>query len=257
VDARNKCGHDGEGCDAIRSKHAVMPYITRDFSVPGRSTVHALNGMAATSNPLASLAAIDTLRAGGTAADAAVAAAALLGVIEPQSTGIGGDAFALYAPAGSGRVIAYNGSGAAPAAASADRYLSGGMTAIPLTGPHAVTVPGAVDLWACLLEAHGRKGFDAVLQPAIRAAEQGFSVAPRTTWDWGRNVGKLQAGVNSARYFLPNGAAPNVGDVIRQPERARDPATYRARRPRRLLSRPGGGGHHHDAHQGRRPAHAG
>src|SRR5580704_15620020 len=98
----------------------------RDFHLPGRSTVHGINGMVASSHPLASLAAIDTLRAGGTAADAAVAAAALLGVIEPQSTGIGGDGFALYAPGGSDKIIAYNGSGRAPSRASADWYLDRG-----------------------------------------------------------------------------------------------------------------------------------
>ena len=178
----------------------------RDFQSPGRSTVHALNGMAATSHPLASLAAIDTLRAGGTAADAAVAAVALLGVIEPQSTGIGGDGFALYAPGGADRVIAYNGSGKAPMRASADWYLDRAMPAIPLTGPHSVTVPGAVDLWATLLSAHGRRGLDAALQPAIRAAAEGFSVAPRAAWDWARNVDKLRSGVNAKDHFLPDKA---------------------------------------------------
>src|SRR5262245_26429186 len=135
----------------------------RDFHVPGRSTVHAMNGMAASSHPLASLAAIDVLRAGGTAADAAVTASALLSVIEPQSTGIGGDCFALYAPGGSSKVLAYNGSGRAPAAASAEWYLERKMTAMPLTGPHSVTVPGAVDAWFHLLSDHGRKGLDVAL----------------------------------------------------------------------------------------------
>ena len=192
----------------------------RDFHRPGRSTVHAANGMAATSHPQASLAAIDVLRAGGTAADAAVTAAALLGVIEPQSTGIGGDGFALYAPGGSDRIAAYNGSGAAPQAASAAFFLDRKMTAIPLTGAHAVTVPGNVDLWATLLEAHGRKGLDAALAPAIRAAEAGYAVAPRIAWDWARNADKLRAGINTARFLLPAGRAPQPGDVIRQGELA-------------------------------------
>src|SRR5579872_7305004 len=107
----------------------------RDFQSPGRSPVYAVNGMAATSHPLATLAAVDTLRDSGSAADAAVTAAALLGVIEPQSTGIGGDAFALYAPNGTDRVIAYNGSGKAPMRVHADWYLDRGIQHIPLTGP--------------------------------------------------------------------------------------------------------------------------
>ena len=189
----------------------------RDFQSPGRSTVHSLNGMAATSHPMATLAAIDMLRAGGTAADAAVTAAALLGVIEPQSTGIGGDAFALYAAGGTDRIIAYNGSGRAPTRARADWYLDRGTKAIPLTGPHAVTVPGAVDMWATLLEKNGRKGLDAALQPAIRAAHEGFVVAPRVALDWAHNRDKLRNGVNAGQYLLSDGEAPKIGSIVRLP----------------------------------------
>src|SRR5712671_1211954 len=105
----------------------------RNFHLAGRSTVHARNAMVATSHPLAALTAIDVLRAGGTAADAAVAASALLAVIEPQSTGIGGDCFALVQPRGEGKITAYNGSGRAPMAATAEWYLERNMHAIPLT----------------------------------------------------------------------------------------------------------------------------
>src|SRR4051812_19927980 len=122
----------------------------RNFQLAGRSTVHAQNAMAATSHPLATLAAIDVLRAGGTAADAAVAACALLGVIEPQSTGIGGDCFALVQPRGDGKIIAYNGSGRAPKAADASWYLERNIAAIPLTSAHAVSIPGAVDAWTTI-----------------------------------------------------------------------------------------------------------
>src|ERR1700719_2077893 len=103
----------------------------RSFHFAGRSTVHSQNAMVATSHPLAALTAIDVLRSGGTAADAAVAASALLAVIEPQSTGIGGDCFALVQPRGEGKIVAYNGSGRAPRAAEASWYLEHNMHGIP------------------------------------------------------------------------------------------------------------------------------
>ncbi|MFZ2157129.1 MAG: gamma-glutamyltransferase [Bradyrhizobium sp.] len=190
----------------------------RNFHLAGRSTVHAQNGMVATSHPLAALAAIDVLRAGGTAADAAVAACALLGVIEPQSTGIGGDCFALLQPKGEGKITAYNGSGRAPQAATAEWYLERKINAIPLTSAHAVSIPGAVDAWATILRDHGKLGFDTVLQPAIKAAEEGYVVAPRVAFDWKNQFEKLKKGVNTERYLLPHGKPAVAGDVIRQPE---------------------------------------
>src|ERR1700722_4900265 len=150
----------------------------RDFQFPGRSPVYSTHGMAATSMPAATLTALDVLRAGGNALDAAVAAVAVLCVIEPQSTGIGGDCFCLYAPAGAGRVIALNGSGRAPAAATIDWYEQHGITAIDHVSAHAVTVPGAINAWETLLKAHGRKGLDELLQPAIPFAQEGCPVAP-------------------------------------------------------------------------------
>src|ERR1700728_2866471 len=145
----------------------------RNFHLAGRSTVPPQNAMVAPSHPLAALTAIAVLRSGGTAADAAVAACALLGVIEPQSTGIGGDCFALVQPRGEGRIVAYNGSGRAPMAADAAWYLEHNIHAIPLTSAHAVSIPGAVDAWATILRDHGKLGLDSLLQPAIKAAEEG------------------------------------------------------------------------------------
>src|SRR5436309_12150025 len=113
----------------------------RNFHLAGRSTVHAQNAMVATSHPMAAVAAIEVLRSGGTAADAAVAGCALLGVIEPQSTGIGGDCFALVQPRGEGKIVSYNGSGKAPKAAEASWYLERKINAIPLTSAHAVSIP--------------------------------------------------------------------------------------------------------------------
>src|SRR5215813_6348523 len=120
----------------------------RDFQLPGRSPVRVTEAAAATSHPLATLTAVEVLRSGGNAIDAAVAAAAVLAVVEPQSTGIGGDGFMLYAPKGGAKIIAYNGSGRSPAAATHDWYLREGFEKIPTFGPHAVTVPGLIDLWA-------------------------------------------------------------------------------------------------------------
>jgi len=190
----------------------------RSFQFPGRSTVHARNAMVATSHPQASLAAIEVLREGGTAADAAVAACALLGVIEPQSTGIGGDCFALLQPRGEGRIIAYNGSGRVPKAANAEWYLERKMHAVSLISAHAVSIPGAVDAWVTILRDHGKLGLDRLLQPAIKAAEEGYVVAPRVALDWKNQFEKLKQGTNTERHLLPHGRPAQVGDVIHQPE---------------------------------------
>ena len=169
------------------------------------------------------------LRAGGTAADAAVAACALLGVIEPQSTGIGGDCFALIQPKGEGKIVAYNGSGRAPMAAKADWYLERKIHSVPLTSAHAVSIPGAVDAWETILRDHGKFGLDTLLQPAIKAAEEGYVVAPRIAFDWKNQFEKLKNGTNTERYLLPHGK-PRGGRRRDPPARARqDPARHRAR----------------------------
>jgi gamma-glutamyltranspeptidase/glutathione hydrolase len=190
----------------------------RHFHFAGRSTVHSQNGMVATSHPQAALAAIDVLRDGGTAADAAIAASALLAVIEPQSTGIGGDCFALIQPRGEGKITAYNGSGRAPAAAKAEWYLERKIHSVPLTSAHAVSIPGSIDAWQTILRDHGKFGLDRLLQSAIKAAEEGYVVPPRTAFDWKNQFEKLKNGTNTVRYFLPHGRPMLPGEVLRQPE---------------------------------------
>src|SRR5580700_798223 len=190
----------------------------RNFHLAGRSTVHAGNAMVATSHPLAALVGIEVLKAGGTAADAAVAACALLGVIEPQSTGIGGDCFALIQPRGEGRITAYNGSGRAPAKADVSWYLERNIHAVPLTSAHAVSIPGAIDAWVTILRDHGKFALDTLLQPAIKAAEEGYVVAPRIAFAWKNDFEKLKNGTNTQRYLLPHGKPAVAGDVIHQPE---------------------------------------
>ncbi len=186
----------------------------RDLHLAGRSPVYATQAMAATSMPAATLTAVDVLRAGGNAMDAAIAAVAVLGVIEPQSTGIGGDCFCLWKQPGR-PMVAMNGSGRAPAAATIDWYEAQGIDAIDDTGPHSVTVPGAVGAWEALLAAHGTQGLDALLQPAIRFAAEGWPVGHRVAFDWALAADKLRK--NGTQSFLPGGAAPKAGDMFRQP----------------------------------------
>jgi gamma-glutamyltranspeptidase / glutathione hydrolase len=192
----------------------------RNFDLPGRSPLHATGAMAATSHPLATGAAMDVLRDGGNAIDAAVAACAVQCVVEPQSTGIGGDCFAIFAPRGSGEPIAYNGSGRAPAVLSEGALRDRGIYRIPRGSPHAVTVPGAVDAWARLVEDHGRKTLGQLLDPAIRYARDGYPVFSRVARDWLDQAATLESDPNAARIFLPKGRAPRVGEIHRQPELA-------------------------------------
>lgn len=200
--------------------------MSRDFQLPGRSPVIACNGMAATSHPLATLAAIDALREGGTAADAAVAAVATLCVVEPHMTGIGGDCYALVSQPGK-NVWGYNGSGRSGAKASYDALRAKGMTEIG-NAIHAVTVPGAIDAWEAILKAHGRFGLDRALRAAIGYAEGGFPIAARIAWDWQRHVDKLAADAGAAKHYLFNGAAPKEGDIIRFPALAQTLKTIAA-----------------------------
>ena len=190
----------------------------RDFHRPERSEVLSLNGMVATSHPMAARAGVDILQAGGSAADAAIAAATVLHICEPHMCGLGGDCFALVKPAGSEEVVALNGSGTAPAALTAERLRAEGHARVPLNSPHAVTMPGAVDALCRLAEMHGRLGLEAVLAPAIRAAEEGVPVAPRAAWDWARNADSLSGAAR--QHYLMNGAAPQMGEVFRAPAQA-------------------------------------
>ena len=205
--------------------------MSRDFHSPGRSAVFACDGMAATSHPLASAAAIDALKAGGTAADAAVAAAATLAVVEPHMTGIAGDCFCLVAKPGV-PVWGYNGSGRAAAAARADVLWDKGVRAIGLDSPHCVTVPGAIEAWAAVLRSHGRFGLDRALGPAIRYAEHGFPVSPRVAYDWTFSAEGLRADPGAARHYLLDGRAPATGDIMRFPALATTLKAIAARGPK-------------------------
>ena len=190
----------------------------RDFQMPGRSAIYATNGICATSHPLAAKVAVEVMERGGNAVDAAIAGAVLLGICEPQMTGIGGDCFVLLKPAGREEVIALNGSGRAPAGYSAAAMRERGLTAVPLHGVEAVTLPGAVDAFCRLSADWGKLGLDAVLAPAIRYAEEGVPVAPRVAFDWEGDAEILQGAAR--RHYLVNGRAPKVGEMFRAPGQA-------------------------------------
>ncbi|MBT8153476.1 gamma-glutamyltransferase family protein [Epibacterium ulvae] len=185
----------------------------RDFHQPQRSAVWAQNGICATSHPLAAQAAVDILKQGGNAMDAAIAGAVLLGICEPQMTGIGGDCFVLYNRAGEDQIRALNGSGRAPVAANAADLRAQGMTQVPVYSAEAVTVPGAIDAFYHLNSTEGRMDLGSVLAPAIHYAETGVPVAPRVAFDWAKDAAKLQGAASQAYLF--DGHTPKVGQIFR------------------------------------------
>lgn len=193
----------------------------RDFQYPGRSPVYGGEAMVATPNPQASLVAINILRDGGNAVDAAVAAAALLSVIEPHQTGIGGDCFALYSPNSSKDVVGFNGSGRAPAAATLDWYKENQVDEISNFSPHSVTIPGSIDAWHRLVKDYGSRSLEELLQPAIRCAEEGYIVHSRVAFDWAAESDRLLKNTEATNVFLNNKTAPSAGSRHAQPQLAK------------------------------------
>jgi len=183
----------------------------------GRSLTMSRHGIVATSHVLASQAGLDLLRTGGTAMDAAVAAAATLGVVEPMSVGLGGDVWLLYYEARTGRVHALNGSGRSPRRLSPDHFRRRAFKAVPVRSWEAVTVPGAVDAFAAALERFGRKSLAAVLTPAIRYAEEGFGVTEVVARTWKQHEKTLSVDPWARSLYLVDGSAPRAGEVFRQP----------------------------------------
>jgi gamma-glutamyltranspeptidase / glutathione hydrolase len=194
-----------------------------------RSPVAARGGMTASSQPLASRAGLRALEDGGTAADAAVVMAAVLNLTEPCSTGIGGDCFALYFEAATGRVTALNGSGRAAGALTIDLVRRQGLAREDADGArfadpchaHAATVPGACAGWCDLLARHGTFGIAEALTPAIRLAEEGFPVAPLTSFHWSRGAEGVLARASGGRALTIGGRGPRPGEVFRNPGLAR------------------------------------
>jgi len=183
-----------------------------------RSSVIGTRGMVATSQPLAVAAGLEILAQGGNAADAAVGTAAALNVTEPTSTGIGGDAFALYFEALTGKVTALNASGRAPAALTIERLKKEGLgDELPPAHPYTITVPGAVSGWCGLVERKGKMKISQVLAPAIRLAESGFPAAPITAYQWERGASRQLAGAINGGELTIDGRGPKVGEIFRNP----------------------------------------
>lgn len=188
----------------------------RDFHEPRRSPIYAANAALATSHPLATQAGLMVLRNGGNAVDAAVTAAAVLAVVEPAMTAIGGDGFALISQPGK-PLYGLNSSGRAAAALSTEMLMEQGWTAMDDLSPHSVTVPGVVKCWESLLASHGTIGIDAALQPAIKAAEDGFVVYPRVWSDWRDCAAKLASQGAGGQHYLVDGHAPKMGSIHKLP----------------------------------------
>jgi gamma-glutamyltranspeptidase / glutathione hydrolase len=190
-----------------------------------RSEVLARHGIIATSQPLATQAGLEILRKGGNAADAAVATAAMLGLVEPESAGIGGDAQVIYYSAKDRRLFGLNAAGWAPKSATPAFYKRHGMTEVPFYGVFSATVPGAVDGWSRLLHRFGRMSMAQVLAPSIEAARQGFGLTERIRGDWNSYdqfyVDMLRKDPESNRVFLRNGKVPPLYSIFRNPHLAR------------------------------------
>lgn len=187
----------------------------------GRSTVYAPHGVIATSQPLATAAGLAVLQQGGNAIDAAVTAAAVLNLVEPHMTGIGGDMFALLWSAREKKLLALNASGRSGSLMTREELLRRGHTDMPVFGAEPITVPGALSGWAALLQQHGTISLQQALAPAIRLAEEGFPVTPIIARQWADAVERLAQDAGARQTFLVDGVrAPRAGEWFRNPDLA-------------------------------------
>ncbi len=185
-----------------------------------RSMVISTDGIAATSQTLASQAAAQILARGGSAVDAAITANAVLSVVEPMMCGIGGDMFAIHWDAKQNKLTGINASGPTPKGLSVEWLKSHGHWSMPSSGIHTVSVPGAVDGWSKMHKKFGKLPWRDLFQPAIFLARSGFPVTEIIQYDWAHTVSKLEADPNARQVFLINGKAPEVGQIFRNPQLA-------------------------------------
>jgi gamma-glutamyltranspeptidase/glutathione hydrolase len=199
----------------------AAPAQTKAASMAGRSTVYAPHGVIATSQPLATSAGLAVLQGGGNAIDAAVTAAAVLNLVEPHMTGIGGDMFALFWSARDKKLVALNASGRSGSLMTRDELLKRGRDHVPLFGPEPITVPGALSGWAALLEKYGTISLAQALAPAIRLADEGFPVSPIIAGQWANAVERLAKDEGARATYLVGGTrAPEAGEWFRNPDLA-------------------------------------
>lgn len=208
-----------EGAHSQEIRSLMTGPVTSPATYSGRSTVYAPNGVAATSQPLATTAALEILQNGGNAIDAAVAAAAVLNVTEPHMTGMGGDMFAILWDAEEGRLVGLDASGKSGSKIDVDALVAED-DGVPGSGARSVTVPGALSGWSTLVETYGTMTLAEVLAPAIRIAEEGFPVSPIIAQDWAGTVQGLRRDEGAAATFLIDGEAPKPGDWFRNPDLA-------------------------------------
>ena len=196
-----------------------MQYEIFDFP-SRRSNVLSVNGIVATSQPLAAQAGVEILQAGGNAVDAAIATAAALCVLEPCSTGIGGDAFALMWIAAENKLFGINASGPAPRTMTADKIISLGWRDMPESGPLSITVPGSVKGWEAVVDRFGSMPLKSILGRAINYARDGYPVSQRIAKAWAHSTDLLNNYPASQRVWLPGGRSPRTGEVFLNPELA-------------------------------------
>jgi gamma-glutamyltranspeptidase/glutathione hydrolase len=182
-----------------------------------RSVVIAQHGMVCTSHPLSTEAAIDVLRKGGNAIDAAIAANAVLGIVEPEMNGIGGDIFAIVYDAKTKKLYGLNGSGRSPFTLTLDEFKKRGLNYIPQNGPLAVSTPGCVDGWFELHKKFGKFSMQQILSYAIDYARNGFPVADEAAFYWADLKKKYGNNPNIETVYLPNGQAPKRGEIFKNP----------------------------------------
>jgi len=211
----------GAGAIAALLAAPALLHGQRPTTLAGRSTVYAPNGVVATSQPLASEAGLEVLRQGGNAIDAAVTAAAVLSVTEPQMTGIGGDLFAIVWLAREQKLVALNASGRAGSLMTREALLARGFHSGSQQGVMSVTVPGALAGWDMLVRTHGRRTLAQALEPAIGYARDGFPVSPIIAGQWAGETDFLRRDSAAAATFLPGGHAPKAGEWFRNPDYAR------------------------------------